>query len=382
MRPLVFILFAALLHAVECEAYRAKLRSDPSLLQYLHAARYAEAKALQSAALHDPQLILGIDNLPIEDPSFERYLPTSKVIGLAQRFAPARAEEGETMRLDAQRRRLDHAYAQAQLEALFERALIRRAYAQERLKLLEQQQTLLAQLEKQRQGVMDAGGDQRSALALLQERRIELSIMQREAQGALEEVETELTRLLGEVPDCPIPQPSIKPYTQLYPLAIAAAAARTAQSGFETAKAQEGVDWSLQLLYKQRESGGEDWVSLLASLSLPLHGRTQAQSDAAMAQYHQAKSAHAAQSLEWSAAMQRLRQRIETLEAQSVLQHRRIEAITQTFEAQSRAYGAAQSTLEPLIESSMRRLQSALEHLRLRTQMQQSIIEYNTHIME
>ncbi len=62
----------------------AQLRQHPSVIELDLQSHARELAAAASMGLPNPKLELGVNNLPIENPAFDRYLPTNKSIALSQ----------------------------------------------------------------------------------------------------------------------------------------------------------------------------------------------------------------------------------------------------------------------------------------------------------
>lgn len=58
-----------------------ELENHPALLRINYNADSKKQKSKQAKGLPDPNIIIGVDNVPVDNPSFDEYLPTSKVIG-------------------------------------------------------------------------------------------------------------------------------------------------------------------------------------------------------------------------------------------------------------------------------------------------------------
>ena len=66
------------------EALEQRLREHPSLraLDY-QAAQFREASTV-AAAIPDPVVSLGVNNVPVNDPAFDRFLPSNRALGIQQ----------------------------------------------------------------------------------------------------------------------------------------------------------------------------------------------------------------------------------------------------------------------------------------------------------
>ena len=80
-----FILFTSgSAFASSFEEYVQRLGEHPQVESILAESEAFRAQAQGELGLPDPMVMIGVDNVPISDPAFDRFLPTSKVIGFSQ----------------------------------------------------------------------------------------------------------------------------------------------------------------------------------------------------------------------------------------------------------------------------------------------------------
>ena len=65
---------------------RAILKQHPAVQELKLKSNAARLDSFASLGLPDPQVAIGINNLPVASPAFNEYLPTSKSITLKQMF--------------------------------------------------------------------------------------------------------------------------------------------------------------------------------------------------------------------------------------------------------------------------------------------------------
>ncbi len=73
--------------AGDIDHYLAILNEHPSIKRILQEKEALEFQADGALGLPDPILSLGVENVPLSDPSFDQYLPSSKTIGFSQNRA-------------------------------------------------------------------------------------------------------------------------------------------------------------------------------------------------------------------------------------------------------------------------------------------------------
>ena len=74
-------------HAETFEEYVQRLSEHPQVESILAESEASKAQAQGELGLPDPMVMIGVDNVPISDPAFDRFLPTSKVIGFSQSYS-------------------------------------------------------------------------------------------------------------------------------------------------------------------------------------------------------------------------------------------------------------------------------------------------------
>ncbi len=141
MRYLLLLGILSTLYAQSYKEYIEMLRHDPSVIKLHHQSSAYNAKAEQSLSLSNPQLVFGVDNMPVENPSFNAYLPTAKVLGFNQKFSNARAESSQVNTLSSTQQELRARYQYKLLELGFYTALVERELKTKQLENLKTQKT-------------------------------------------------------------------------------------------------------------------------------------------------------------------------------------------------------------------------------------------------
>lgn len=269
------------------EAVRRAVARAPALDARRAQTVAAQQQAHRAAALPDPTLMVGIDNLPANGPdAFDTGVDemTTKRIGLRQAI-PARAKR------DARQALADRAIDQASALTVAERQAVRQATAAAWVSLwsatrelaalcaLREESTLAVTLARTRLGsatgtAVDALAAQAVDLAL--ENRIEATHAQVDAARAT------LDRWLGEDSDVvadATPDFTRLPASETQLLATLddqdalrpwQAREQTAAAEVELARAERHPDWSVGIAYGQRERSRSDMLMLEFSIDLPL----------------------------------------------------------------------------------------------------------------
>lgn len=253
-------------------------------------ARRADTEAARllikpAGELPDPQLALGVQNLPVTGPDrleLNRDFMTMQSVGVMQEVPNGEKREARVLKATADagtaRAALDVARLEARLEAA--RWWIEAYYGLEELRVLE---TVLRELD----GLVDAttaslsagSGSADAALAA----RLEASrIADRMTDTRLRiaAARAELERWVGPLgtddigPSAPSfdIQPDMLRLHLEHHVAVALALAEIAQAraGVDLARADRNSDWSWEVMYQKREPAFSDMVSFGVRFSLPL----------------------------------------------------------------------------------------------------------------
>jgi len=291
----VILLFATLAHAQSDaltleQAVELALEQAPQTQARGAALESAREQAISSGRLPDPELVLGVDNLPATGAdawSFDRDFMTMRKTGVMQAF-PNRGKRS------SQRERAAASIALAQSQSQQTRLETARAaasawvdaYAAElvftKLQALKPEVILQAQaaraaLASGRGSTVDALAAQ-DAINALANRLLDA---QREARAA----RAELARWIGDAAGqalaaAPLPRELPAPREQLFaslhrhgPLLTFDAQRALAQSEIDLARAEKRPDWSTELSYAKRGDAYSDMVSLQFRVGLPLFTR-------------------------------------------------------------------------------------------------------------
>jgi outer membrane protein TolC len=266
-------------------ALEAQLREHPALDVYALRAAASRERADGADALPDPEIGLGIHNFPINDPGFDRYLPTYKSLSVRQAF-PSRAGR-EASSEQAMRQ---SAYLEAAREARFAQLraeLIGLLHERERIRrqrlLAHESEARYAELLETVEAQVDAGQPVVYRLARIAVERAEIERRLADLAGEDSRVEARLIELLGQVPDTPAPAVAVTEWSgapeQFHAVQLAQVAAGVAAAGVDKAQAAWKPSWGAELVYQQREAGngepgstfdGDDWVSGRVTFTVPL----------------------------------------------------------------------------------------------------------------
>lgn len=271
------------------EAVNEALQQSPQVGASAAGLDAATAVAPSAGRLPDPELVAGVDNLPVntaESFSFTRDFMTMRKIGVMQSFP-----SGEKRRLQGERAQGQIAVAHGEwLKARYDTARatadawIANAVDQEslaRLKALEpevrvQADAARAALASGRTSAAEALGGQ-SLSALLEDRILALEEDQAMQQAELAhwigaDAQRPLAGIPVEVELHTTPEALLADVPRHPPLAPVVARLAEAQTEVELARADKRPDWSAEFDYAQRGPDFSNMISLEFHVSLPLFG--------------------------------------------------------------------------------------------------------------
>lgn len=275
-------------------ALQQAVKQAPELAARNAAIEAAQAAAIPAAALPDPKLFVGIDNLPSNGPDrwrLDRDGMTMQKLGLMQEVPNAAKRMARRAQGEA-----TIAQNHAERDVMYREVLrntaaawLSRYYLERKLALfdeLEQENRLLAettraQLASGRSNVADVLMPRQEAL-MLAERRDELSRDRATAVAALR-------RWVGDPADSPLQgEPPVlteqaarwrTQYDQVPERAVFDAGTDLARAQLSEAVAAKRPDWAVELTYQRRARQFGDMVSVQLTFDLPLFPATRQQPD-------------------------------------------------------------------------------------------------------
>lgn len=347
------------------------LRDAPQVLSAQASLESAQDLRTSAGRLPDPELIVGIDNLPVtgsDQYSLTRDFMTMSKVGVMQEI-PAGAKR--RLRADLASREAD--VAEAQLRATrFEiasataEAWVGAATSEENLARLHalrrdldtQSSAARAALASGRSTAADALSSE-SVLAQIDNQLLELE--QRRAMSRAELtrwVGNEASNTLAELPwrrELDVTPAALAENVAFHaPLAPIAARVEAARTAVDLARAEKRSDWSTELTYAKRGPDYSDMVSLQFRVGLPLFAKNR-QNPAIAAKLADVRAAEA----EEESALRMHRAEIEGMAASWRLGRRRLEHFDATLlplakdrtRAAISSYGAGRGDLRAVLEA-------------------------------
>ncbi len=267
------------------EAVARAAAESPLTEARAHAVRAAERSVGPAGQLPDPQLVLGVENVPVEGPDayrLDRDFMTMRSIGIMQEVPSGAERRARRAMARADLARAESGLELGRLEARLgaARAWINRYYAERRLEVLQGiagEARVGADAARARLAG-GAGGVDAAIEAEVEAARIEDQLADARAQAAA--ARAELRRWIGEAaeealdpapPEFAIHAAALRARLAAHP-ALAAYAAETAaaDADLRMARAERMPDWSWSLMYQNRDDAFGDMASLELRIGLPL----------------------------------------------------------------------------------------------------------------
>ena len=368
--------------ATSFEDYIQRLNEHPQVMARLSDADALKDQAQGELGLPDPTLIIGIDNVPVSDPSFDRFLPTSKIIGFNQKIPNPillRAKANKIEQL-SEKQKLIADYTAQRLQFMLITKLAEYKAVKVQAGLIKKQLGYYHELEDTFKGQIESGRS-------VYQRFSEVDVERAEAERKLNDIdarkisiEAEFIRLINEVPDIAIPDISDLTWSDdmnsIYPVLIAAEDVDIAKRSVGIADAAFLPNFGVNAVYKQRENAkngsfsGDDWFSVQAQVTIPL-----------WASKNQKPKLSAAQGKERSAIFayddisSQWKQKMVTLESMRDAAAKNVKVLHSKDKAMGGKVSAARRNYEAGTEDLDRVLLAKIDRLNIQSQLAQ--VKYN-----
>ncbi|RBP50632.1 TolC family protein [Arenicella xantha] len=362
---LTCIVFSGLLKAQSFSELEALLSAHPQLQSMSYQAQAHRERSDAVMGLPDPVLSVGINNFPIYDPSFNEFLPTNKAIGLQQRFPSRASREARSAGGRAQANQTDE--IRQQLLVSMRAELIALLHQKDRINkqtlLAEQRDAKYDQLIKVVESEVGGGRSSVFRLAEIEAERADVarSLIDLRAEGA--QIDSRLMYLVGMIPDTSPPtiEPSVWSGNRMDFLAsrVADTAVKISETGIDQAKSAWKPEWGAQFTYQQRDAGrnfsGDDWVSMMVTVTVPFWSKAKQEPDLRAAEARKAAAQSALNDAVRHASAQYAQSRasyIAAKQAQAILELKTT-AIRNEIAAQRATYESGAGDYAPIIDGEI-----------------------------
>lgn len=390
---IIAVTMSSVSQAATFDEYLQRLKSHPQVATALANSDKYQELSKGEMGLPDPQLILGVDNVPVDDPAFDRFLPSSKVLGFRQAIPSygLRKAKSEKQKGMSVKQKLFADYTIERLEAYLITALVELGKVKSLQEYAGKQLTYYVELENHLKGQLESGSSVYGRFSEIDVERTEVEQKLNNLKAEQATIEAELVRLVGEVPDITFPNIPILSWSdgveQAYAVLIAKEDIGIASQGIKAADSAFGPNYGLQVLYKKREEGsnfaGDDWFSVQATVSVPLwyHWNQKPKLRAAESGKQAAEFSYDDMKRMWQKRLTSLAsERDVALENISLLQIRK-DAIREIVASAERNYEAGNVELESVLDAQIDELTILSQLASQRSRHIKLSAEFNSHIM-
>lgn len=376
MNHSILILFITLVFqagsagARDIDDYLAILDQHPSIKRFLLEKEALEFQADGALGLPDPVLSFGVENLPISDPSFDQYLPSSKTIGFSQNIPHThqRKAQRDVMLESAETQKILAEYNRSRLYALFYTRLAESKRIGEQLEIEEQKKDVIEELKQFYQGEVSAGESAFQKIFAIDLDLSEVEKKMTDLRAELRVVEANFIQLVGEVPTPFAVQHQEKIWSgrgeNLYPVLLAQQKTRLADEQIKLVDSEFKPDFGVSAVYKNREDGenntfdGDDWFSLQFRMTIPLWASSNQEPKLASARSKKRSALYNYEDVQrlWQMQMTSIESKKEASHSNIITLNKKKRALEERIEALQNTYASGQTSLEPSLLAELSHL--------------------------
>ena len=391
---MLIVVFASLsASAIENENYYSKLKQHPRYIAVLNQADSINEIANSAKGLPDPNLIIGVDNMPVNDPEFDRFLPTSKVIGFNQKIPNWGTREANSKKFKVvfDKTKFKAEYVLEQLNAEFISAINNKSKVNSLKGIFQDKKRILTDLQKFYSGEVESGRSVYGRLSKIDVEKADIDQQLNSLGYELEDINNNLVSLTGNLTEAFPTEIKLEEWNHneqvLYPVKI---------SEFDIAKAEKEVEASESLLnpafgvnavYKQREQGrnfvGDDWFSVQAQISIPLWASSnqlpkiraaESSKNSASRNYEDAKRM-------WQRKMSSMLKLISTTSDNLSILRNKLSSFREFQKATESSYESGNSDLGSVLEAKLGLLDIKAQIEEREAEYANLVAQFNSHII-
>jgi cobalt-zinc-cadmium efflux system outer membrane protein len=391
---LLTIAFQSPAYAETFEEYVQKLAEHPQAMSILSESEATKAQAKGELGLPDPMIMIGIDNVPISDPAFDRFLPTSKVIGFSQAIPNPVLLGAKSRKLDevSAKQKLLADYTVERLRYMFISKLAEYENVKTQEDVIHHQLSHYKELENAFKGQLESGQSVYQRFSEIDVERAEAERKLNNLQAQKEAIRAEFVRLVDEVPEMEVPVVTAivwdnNPNT-LFPVLVAAKDVDISRKDIKVADAAFLPNFGVNAVYKQREDGqnrsfsGDDWFSVQAQISIPLWAAKNQVPKLRAAKARERSAIHSYDDVagQWVKQMITLKSASEASARNIKVLQNKDHAMSQKIKAVQRNYEAGTANLDSVLLAKIDRANIQVQLADARQEYISRVAEYNSNI--
>ncbi len=389
------ILPASPAFATSFEEYAQRLAEHPQVMSILSRSEVLQEQAQGELGLPDPMFMFGIDNIPVSDPAFDRFLPSSKVIGFNQKIPNPALLQAKSNKFEqlSEKQQLIANYTTQRLQFMLITKLAEHRAAKTQINLIKKQLGFYHELEDTFKGQIEAGRSVYQRFSEVDVERAEAERKLNDLEAKLTSIEADFIRLVGETPD--VEPPEIKEIKwnnnldTIYPVLISEQDIDIAKKDVGIANAAFLPNFGVNAVYKQREDGqnnsysGDDWFSLQAQITIPLWAskNQKPKLQAAKSKERSAQFAHDDIRRLWTQKMIALQSTRDAAAKNVMVLQDKDHAMTHKIKAAQRNYEAGTEDLDRVLLAKIDRLNIQAQLAQVKAIHASKAAEFNSNII-
>ncbi|MAF68747.1 MAG: hypothetical protein CMH25_05320 [Micavibrio sp.] len=378
------------------EKYLERLSEHPQIESILAGSEALKFQAKGELGLPDPEVMIGVDNVPISDPAFDRFLPTSKVIGFSQAIPNpvARGAKSERFEQMSEKQSLIADYTESRLRFMLISKLAEYESVKTQTKLIKRQLGHYRELENTFKGQIESGQSVYQRFSEVDVERAEAERKLNDLEARKDSIEAEFVRLVSNVPDIDLPEIPDLEWAEnarvLYPVLIASEDIDIAKKDVGIADAAFLPNFGVSAIYKQREDGergsfsGDDWFSIQAKMSIPLWAESnqKPKRQAAIERENSAKFAYDDVRRQWEQIMRSLKSNRDAASKNVKVLQDKDWAMKKKIDAAQRNYEAGTDNLDAVLFAKIDRLNIQSQLAEVKASHISRSAEFNSNIID
>ncbi len=382
--------------AASFEEYVERLSSHPQVETLLTKSEATKSQAQGTLGLPDPMLMIGVDNLPVSDPEFDRFLPTSKVIGFNQKIPNPVLLRAKSDKLEqlSEKQKLMADYTRARLQYMLIAKMAEYKSAKTRRGLIKKQLKFYKELEDTFQGQIESGRAVYQRFSEVDVERAEAERKLNDINAQIASIEAVFIRLIDEVPQIDVPKIVDANWDsnadEIYPVLISSQDINIAQKATKIADAAFLPNFGINAIYKQRQDGqnnsfsGEDWFSVQAQITVPLWASKNQKPKLKAAQDNQRSAEFAYDDMvrQWKAQMEAIRAMRDSAALNVKILQDKDHAMEHKIKASQRNYEAGTEGLSRVLLARIDRLNIQAQLAQVKAMHISKAAEFNSNIVD
>lgn len=373
--------------------YTKKLAKHPFVVQSIEKSKKFNQDAFAKMGLPDPKISIGVDNVPVNDPSFDTYLPSSKTISYSQmipNFEKRKLLSSQQKILSKQQKVLSK-YRYNILKGKFINTMFQLQSIKKLIEISEKKLKLFNTLEQELKAQIEAGNILYDEFSKLEIKKIETMKNINNYHHTHNKIENYLVELVDEIPNINIPLLKFTNFDtdikKTFPILISMINLNFAKKNIEISNANYNTNYGFNIAYKKREEGktfkGDDWVSMKLNFSIPLwsNSNQKPKINAATHDYISVNQEYKNQLKIWTKKLKNNQSEIKSIQKNIKLLNDIQNSAIEVTKTSKQNYEAGIIKFKFLINSQIKELEIQKQLLLEKNKYMESLTNYNNNII-